>query len=308
MFSNWLRLQLPSPRPPRRIGPINRITISNEPEIHASLQKVARTCEIAVVVGMPGVGKSLFVQQLALIAQQEGRSVHLLQWDVTRRAFETDDILARYPDLENGETHPLIRMAVGMWSRSGVLQWHREYGDSGHMLIVEAPLVGNRLVEISQPADDEAELVLAGSRSRFILPVPSVEVRREIGRRRAETSLAPRHGREASDAPSNLLDEAWRDLYQIGRSLTLADNHQTFPEFDPDVYEAVFERMLRHRATAVLRINEVLEGKGSVYDLDGIVSEVSANPTEARDIILHLESKFTLNELDTHVDQWHRVE
>ncbi len=308
MFSNSRHLQRPPPRPHRRIGPINRITISNEPEIHASLQNVARTCEIAVVVGMPGVGKSLFVQQLALIAKQEGRSVHLLQWDITRRAFETDDILARYPDLENGETHPLIRKAVGMWSRSGVLQWHREYGDSEHLLIAEAPLVGNRLVEISQPVDDEAELVLAGSRSRFILPVPSVEVRREIGHRRAETSLAPRHGREASDAPPNLLDEAWQELYEIGRSLTLADNHQEFPEFDPDVYEAVFEHILRHRPTTVLRINKVLEGKGSVYDLDGIVSEVSASPAEARDIILHLESNFTLDEIDTHVDQWHRVE
>ena len=46
------------------------------------------------LAGLPGTGKSLLLKQLVLIAQQAGRTVDTLQWDVTRLPFETADILA----------------------------------------------------------------------------------------------------------------------------------------------------------------------------------------------------------------------
>ena len=72
-----------------------------------------------------GVGKSLLVQQLALMAQAEGRHVHLLQWDVTRAAFERPEILARFPEVD-GVTHAAIRQGVGTWARRAVHAWHEQ--------------------------------------------------------------------------------------------------------------------------------------------------------------------------------------
>ena len=58
--------------------------------------------------GLPGVGKSLFIRELARVAHALGRNVHLLQWDVVRPAFESRAILARYPE-RDGATHPVLR-------------------------------------------------------------------------------------------------------------------------------------------------------------------------------------------------------
>src|SRR5262249_62354910 len=65
--------------------------------------------------GLPGTGKSLLVHQLAHLAAQVGRRVHLLQWDVARPAFEASPAGQRYP-LAGGVTHALIRKAAGLWA------------------------------------------------------------------------------------------------------------------------------------------------------------------------------------------------
>jgi len=285
---------------------MTKIVIPTESETYAELLGVTQSCDIAFVVGMPGVGKSLFVQQLALMAQQTGRAVHLLQWDVTRTAFEIDDILARYPDLVNGETHPFIRKAVGAWARQGVLDWYQEYGESDHILIGEAPLYGSRLADLSRPTRDKAEPVLSGARSRFILPVPSSKVRRTIEARRAETSSAPQHERESFDAPPNLLQEAWQEIDAIGRERGLVTELIEPSTYDPDVYQAVFEHLLQHRTTTVAHIDEVLHLEGSVYDLEAIESELSATPAQVRETIVYLEANFTPEEIAASVERWHR--
>ena len=121
--------------------------------------------------GIPGVGKSLHLKNFVSLAQDAGRKVHLLQWDITRAAFETEEVLTRYPEVD-GVTHAAIRKAVGLWARRGVLKWYRTHLDPSHLLVGEVPLVGNRLTELVQPLDDEAEPLLAGEKALFITPVP----------------------------------------------------------------------------------------------------------------------------------------
>jgi adenylylsulfate kinase-like enzyme len=40
------------------------------------------------LAGLPGTGKSLLAHQLAHMASDAGRTIHLLQWDVARPVFE----------------------------------------------------------------------------------------------------------------------------------------------------------------------------------------------------------------------------
>ena len=62
--------------------------------------RVAAESRCVFFAGPPGVGKSLMIQQLALIAQQRGRAVYLVRWDVARRVFETHPAGTRYPEVE----------------------------------------------------------------------------------------------------------------------------------------------------------------------------------------------------------------
>src|SRR6187401_1123619 len=119
------------------------------------------------VAGLPGVGKSLFIRELARAAHAAGRTVHLLQWDVVRLAFASPSIDARYPE-RDGITHAVIRKAVGRWARAAVLRWYRAHHASTHILIGEVPIIGNRLLELVQVQDNEAEPLLAGIDALFI--------------------------------------------------------------------------------------------------------------------------------------------
>ncbi len=84
------------------------IVIPQNSDLYQLFARLSADKRIIIVAGLPGVGKSLLVQQLALIAHATGRTVHLLQWDVSRMAFETPDVIAKYPEID-GVTHPAIR-------------------------------------------------------------------------------------------------------------------------------------------------------------------------------------------------------
>lgn len=158
------------------------------------------------VAGLPGVGKSLFIRELARAAHRAGRTVHLLQWDVARTAFATPAIDARYPE-RDGVTHAVIRKAIGQWARGAVLRWAREH-DAAHILIGEVPLVGNRLLDLAQVQTDDAEPLLAGPDTLFVTPVPSIAVRAVIegarGRTSATRSPARRRRRAAQRVTNDL--------------------------------------------------------------------------------------------------------
>ncbi|MCB0062552.1 MAG: hypothetical protein KDE19_10575, partial [Caldilineaceae bacterium] len=152
-------------------GTESPLIIRNTP-LYPTLAKLATEQKLVLFAGLPGVGKSLFLQQMALLAHEAGRTLHLLQWDVTRAAFETPEIMARYPEI-NGVTHAAIRKAVGLWARNAVNEWHSNHAAAADLLIGEVPLIGNRLIELVQPIDDAVEPLLAGEQCTFVLPVPT---------------------------------------------------------------------------------------------------------------------------------------
>ena len=253
--------------------------IPSDTILYRSFQTAINARRMVFFAGLPGVGKSLLLKQLALMAQGAGRSVHLLQWDVTRAAFETPEILERYPEVD-GVTHAAIRKAVGLWARKAVLDWHKSASNQD-ILIGEVPLIGNRLIELTQVFDDETEALLASDDVLFMLPVPSSEVRRHIEQARDASMKQPKHERESADAPMNVLQALWQDLHRLGVELGLARaSDSRSASYNPDVYEAVYRHLLEHRKCKVLQIDEVFQAQESVYHFEFAPNELSAKGTD----------------------------
>lgn len=239
-----------------------------------TIDRAVRGRRILVFAGLPGTGKSLLLQQAVLLAGRAGRGVHLLQWDVTRAAFETEENLRRYPQI-GGVTHIAVRRAVGRWVRQGIADWHAA-APPRDLLIGEAPILGNRLVELVEPAPDAVEPLLRGRQTLFLIPVPSREVRRAVKAARADTARKPRHEREKADAPPGVMRSLYLEVESAAERLGIAAS--TGGGYNPDTYSRVFQRLLQARNRETLAVDEVLPVAGSVYDMGSVAGELAADP------------------------------
>ena len=250
--------------------------------------------------GLPGVGKSLLLQQLTLMAQDTGRRAHLLQWDTVRPAFESP----KYP-LQDGATHPMVIKAVGLWLRPALLDWDKAHPKPASLLIGEAPLIGGRLMEIARPFDDDAETMLRDEGTRFVVPVPSKEVRALIETSRERTIARPRHPNETEDAPPDLLRALWQDLHRLAVRLRLTESAAA--PYSPPIYTAVYRHLLQHRHVHILPLNEPLEPAASVYEFDADPPQLRADSAQARDIWARLETMTSLEQAQADVARWHEI-
>lgn len=280
---------------------MSELIIPAASSLYSSLERAAKSRRIVLFAGLPGVGKSLFLQQLALLANRLGRKVHLLQWDVTREVFETDEVLSKYPEV-GGSTHAVIRRAVGLWAREAVLEWHEAHTKE-HLLIGEVPLIGNRLIELVQPKEDLAEALLTSEQTLFLLPVPSKKVRASIEAARKRSIAAPRHQRESADAPPNVLEVLWHDLRNVAVKLELCPVTST--DYGPQVYASVYEHLLRYRHAQQLAIDTVFTVTSSVYDLAFPVDELFASPEQVKATLARIEEAYTEEELEQLVADWY---
>lgn len=190
-----------------------------------------------------------------------GRTVHTLQWDVARLPFDTTAILRRYPEVE-GVTHAAIRVAVGRWARGAVLRWHRAHPDLGHVLIGETPLIGERLMELARPREDEVEPLLASERTLFVVPVPSRDLRRVIEDARASDVA---RARDAKSASPRIVRAHWDEIEDVAADLGLP--RAAGPSgYDPELYAATYERVLRHRHVVFTHLTAITQVEGTRLD------------------------------------------
>ena len=250
--------------------------------------RVAAESRCVFFAGPPGVGKSLMIQQLALIAQQRGRAVYLVRWDVARRVFETHPAGTRYPEVE-GVTHPAIRWVCGLWVRDAVLRWHLDHPEFAPLLIGEAPLVGNRFVELAQRRDDRAEDLLQAAVTEFFVPVPSVRVRRAIQRCRGQEMRQPRHEQDRASATVRVLQEVWQEVQRASHALALPGARPGM-DYRPQTYAALYGRLLHARRHTVLRIDELLPVNASAHQLGRIAGELTPNQEETRQLLSQVHS------------------
>ena len=275
---------------------MSQLILAPDSAIYHYLSRLIEDADRVFFAGLPGVGKSLLLQQLTLMARAAGRSVALLQWDVARQPFETP----RYP-LANGATHPLVIRATGAWLRGALVEW------DGDMLIGEVPLNGGRFMEIARPADDGSEALLRHSRTQFLIPVPSIEVRALIESRRERSIAAPKHANEAHDAPPDLLRALWQEVYQVAVALDLAPATPGDAPYAPQVYAAVYRHLLRHRQAQVLPIDEALQPSGSVYEHVAPLPVLQASAAQAEAILARLEATMTPEQAIAAADRWYEV-
>jgi hypothetical protein len=270
---------------------------------HRMLSEAVGNCKAIFFAGLPGVGKSLLLQQTALLAHAAGRTLHLLQWDVARQGFETPGILARYPEVE-GTTHAAIRRAAGFWVRDAVARWAAAHAGDDALLLGEAPFVGNRLIELARREADAAESFLAARSTLFIIPAPTLAVRRAIQAMREREIEQPRHVRETANAPPNVLTLLMQELRAAGAALGVP-GVRSEGDYDPEVYTAVYSWLLEHRHARALAIDECWPVVASPYDLDVGVTELQPTPAEVADALARVEALGAV-ELERVVRQWYR--
>ncbi|HYE92989.1 MAG TPA: hypothetical protein VEA38_18305 [Terriglobales bacterium] len=261
-----------------------------DPALHERLARLAGDARMVFVAGLPGTGKSLVIHQLAHLAAEKGRTVHLLQWDVARPVFEASAAGARYPVVD-GVTQPLIRTAVGAWARGAVVRWARATpGD--HILLGETPLVGDRLMELARRRDDDAERLLTDAACRFVVAVPSVEVRRHVEAERERRMAAPRHAREREDAPPHVLRALWGELVGTAGALGITTAEPDAP-YDPAIYRRVYQALLHRRITEILAIDTVLPtATMSVYDFAVPCVDLVPDPDQADAAVRDAERRY----------------
>jgi hypothetical protein len=271
------------------------------------LGRIARTARMVFFAGLPGTGKSFFVHRLAHLSHAAGRTIHLLQWDRVRPAFEACPAGQRYP-LRDGVTHPVIRKAAGIWARQALGRWARAQGDPPHLLIGEAPLVGGRFIELARPMDDHAEPWLDTDRCQFVIPVPAPRVRRFLEAERDRRTAHAGHVHEREDAPPNVVRELWQEMRGAARCLGIgsagADHGRRV--YDPALYEAVYERVLRHRRRQVIFVRQLLASDAvSVYAFAFAPHDLIPDPEEAAVHIRAVEERFAdLGALQAEMNRW----
>ncbi len=253
------------------------------------LESAAVEARIVVFCGIPGVGKSLLLREQQLLALHAGRRVSRLEWDVARQAFELPAILSRYPEID-GSTHVVIRRAVGLWLRAAIEHWRDHHQDPAELLLIEAPLVGGRFMELARAIDDGAEPILRAAAARFYVPTPTREVRLAIEAARRDETIANRHARDAANASPRVVDELWRMVAATARSLGLASaetgtSADAASSYSPDVYYSVYASVLKHRHVSRVPIETVIADRRSPHALDWPVEELQPTGAQTLDLI-----------------------
>lgn len=273
--------------------------------LHKVVKEMVHSKRLIFVTGIPGVGKSLLIQQMALIASEAGRQVHLLRYNLARQPFETEVNISKYPEID-GVTDPAIRKAVGLWARQAVHTWHKSHPDSNQLLIGELPLIGNRLIELVEPAKGAAEGLLTSEQTLFVVPVPSWEVREVIEETRKRTLAEPQNEQEKLDAPPNVLRVMWEAVNGLARDIGLTKASPQTP-YNPYIYGGVFEAILQFRPSQLLLIDEVLRPSQSVYELDVLAGTLVPTAEEANAVMMQVESRYTHDELAELVQNWPKL-
>lgn len=235
--------------------------IPTESSPYKALVAAADGVRCIVFAGLPGIGKSLLTRQTGLIASGMGRMVTLMQWDPVRTAFEHHPLGLNFPATA-GVAHPVIRTAADDWVRTGLARWLTGAGPMA-LLIIEAPLIGGRMMSLARQAEDAAEAFLAAE-TVFALPVPTLEVKQALRRRR---SVDEAHDAGRPFASVDVLDRLVAEINSIAASIGAVVTPP--PDYDPEVYAAVYRHAMRRRRSLLIPIDEIFEvGDGMAAGTD----------------------------------------
>ncbi|MCY3554411.1 MAG: hypothetical protein OXH56_03720 [Gemmatimonadetes bacterium] len=291
--------------------------IPEDSGLFRALERLVDTRKMVFLAGLPGTGKSLLLQQLAILAHGRGRTPHLLQWDVCRLPFLTNDRVKEHYHEQDGITHAGVRKAVGLWARRAVGLWAEAHRDDRDILIGEVPIIGNRLVELVRREQDPVEPLLSdGESAYFAIPTPSRRVRRLIEAKRKERSVSPLHEREKGDAQPDIMYALWEDLRAVASRFGLLDEAGKAcgtgagaGAYDPDLYSDTYSALLKRRPAGRIDLDMLLSTEGwSVYDLSAGQRDLVPSAQEVEAAIREMEEQYARPEaLARAVERWYEV-
>ncbi len=235
---------------------LNNIIPTSSP-VFAQLEEIAETSKIVIFSGLPGVGKSLYVNEFQLIAKSVERKVDVVQWDVARKAFETPFISEHFP-MGDGTVHNGLKLMAGRWLMDEIDLWYEANLDTDNILLIEAPLVGHRFIEIAKKNySSSLEKVLASDLTKVVVPIPSKVVRQKIeAERKRQVS---EEAKVWSGAKPSVMLMLWKMTCEIANEFGMDIDVSGQPPYNPDVYEYVYGEILKHRHFEPLWIDEVFE-------------------------------------------------
>lgn len=280
--------------------------IPQESEVYLKLEGLVYSSSILVISGLPGVGKSLYVNQVIEIARLKQRNVTVIQWDVARKAFETDELSKLFP-MGEGVVHNGVKLCAGSWLNEVVADWIRKHDDENDFLLIEAPLVGHRFIEIMQVQEDgEIESFLASERMKVLVPIPSREVRMKI--EEARMAQVDEVAQSWMGAKPSVMLLIWKELCQLANELGKNIDVSGQPPYDPEVYKFVFQRVLQNRHFVPIIIDEIfeidLQDEKELHDTGSLMPDFTAANSIGKQIkILYPD----LSQIDLLVDSWYKT-
>ena len=270
---------------------------------YKTLAKAAKECRVVVFSGLPGVGKSLYINQFHAIASTYNRRIDLIQWDIARKAFETPHIAELYP-MGDGVVHNGLKLTAGLWLEETVAKWAGS--PESDLLLIEAPLVGHRFIELAKQSDaSPIEAFLSSHQCQFIVPIPSIDVRKRIEEAR-KVDVSEDAKTWVGAKPSVML-QLWKMICGIANEYGADICMEGQPPYDPKIYDMVFSRILQHRNYVPLHVDEVFQIDISGEDELHALESMSASEEEANRFADLIDTTYPTNQsIDAVVDVWYK--
>lgn len=280
--------------------------IPNSSKVFKQLEELVSTSSILVISGLPGVGKSLYVNQVLKIAKLNNRETTVIQWDVARKAFESEELSALFP-MGDGVVHNGVKLCAGIWLKDVVSNWIRKHNPASDFLLIEAPLVGHRFIELMQIQEDqEIETFVSSEKMKVVVPIPSREVRVKIEESRKQ-QLKDDANSWMGAKPSVML-LIWKELCELANTLGMEIDVSDQPPYDPEVYEFVFRKVLKNRHFIPLYIDEVyqvnIKDETELHDTGSLISDSQTAHKIGEQICVRFPD---LDDIDTLVENWYKT-
>lgn len=272
--------------------------------VYQTLFNCVNTAKAVVFSGLPGVGKSLYINAFKQLAASEGKEVTVIQWDIARKAFETAAI-AQYFPMGDGIVHNGVKLSAGEWLLATIQDWLSTHQQPEELLLIEAPLVGHRFIELAQiQTDTVLEAFFKSKAFQIIVPIPSKKVRAKIEVDRA--AQQPDDAKVWTGAKPSVMLLLWKMICGIANEFGRTISMEGQPPYDPEVYEFVFSRILKHRHFIPLPIHEIFEV--DIHDQEDLhkVGSLAADEDTANQIAQAILDKYpTAASIDAIVAGWY---
>ncbi len=272
--------------------------------VYTKLNDLSKDCKIVIFSGLPGTGKSLYINEFFDLAISNKRNVTVIQWDKARKAFELPEIMERFP-MGDGVIHNGVKLIAGEFIKYSVGSWIGNAAEND-LLLIEAPLVGHRFIELMEQGDVESEVeqALSAGSCKVIVPIPSKEIRRKIEEERERQ--VDENAKEWIGAKPSVMRKLWILVYNIAIEMGMDLEINDQAEYDPKVIEFVFNKISKHRSFIALNIDEVFEvpeqSEAELHRLDSIIAE----PEMALKLFKKVITLYPTDEsIDAYVASWY---